>query len=269
MIPRTDERSSNDTLRQTLNVVGAVGQVAVGFVAADVGAISDSFRNPIVPAGVAFSIWGLIFLLLGVYAVVQALPNQATNHLFRSIGWWTAAAMIGNTVWTWVFTSRGFVLAQSIIFAIAAVAVVALVNYADVLQVRLPTAFERWVVGPAVGLLAGWITAAAFVGLAGTLIARGWDNDGTGAFLGGAGLLLFGGGVAAGVLTRVYNGPATAWVAYGAAVIWALSWIVANQADRSVLVAAVAAAIAVVVVALLLLAARAARRENTPVAAVA
>jgi hypothetical protein len=261
-----ERATGKDRVRQLLNLVGAVGQVVVGYTV-DVGAISDGFRNPIVPAGFAFAIWGLIFLLLGVYAVAQALPNQTTNYLYRQIGWWTGLAMLGDTVWTLLFGGRLWIVAQAVIFLIALCAIRALVTWADVLAVRPASLFERWVVGPAVGLLAGWITAASFVGLAATLIALGWANDGVGAFVGGSGLLLFGGGVAAWTLARASGGPATGWVPYGLAVVWALGWIVAAQVDRSLLVAAVAVAIAVVVVALLALAAREQRRATTAPAA--
>jgi hypothetical protein len=254
-----ERATAGDRLRQLLNIVGAVGQVAIGFTA-DVGAVSDGFANPIVPAGYAFAIWGVIFLLLGVYAGVQALPGQCTTYLFRQIGWWTAAAMLGNTVWTVLFTNRWFVVAQVVIFLIAFCAITALAIWADVLAVRPATTFERWIVGPAVGLLAGWITAASFVGLAATLIARGWSNDGVKAVVGGSALLLFGGGVAAWALARASGGPATGWVCYGGAVIWALAAVVVNQIERSPLVAGTAVVIALIVIVLLALVAREHRR---------
>ncbi len=257
-----DQRTGKDTLRQVLNLAGAIGQVTIGFFA-NVGRVSDEFGNPIVPAGYAFSIWGVIFALLGIYAIYQVLPDQATNYLFRQIGWCTAAAMIGNTLWTVLFGNRVFWLAQIVIFLIALSAILAFVTWADVLAVRPATGFERWIVGPAVGLLAGWVTAASFVGLAATLISYGWNNDGTGAVLGGSGLLLFAGGIAAWALARGSAGPATGWVAYGLAVIWALIAVIVRQSDVSLLVAGVSAVIAVIVVVLLLMLARESRR-GTP-----
>lgn len=256
-----NERSGKDVLRQGLNLLGAIGQVVIGFFTS-VGSVSDEFGNPIVPAGYAFSIWGVIFALLGVYAVVQALPGQSTNYLFRTIGWWTAGAMIGNSLWTVLFGNRMFALAQVVIFLIALCAILALVTWTDVLAVRPANAIERWVVGLALGLLAGWVTAASFVGLAATLIANGWANDGTGAVVGGSGLLLFAGGIAAWALARSSAGPAIGWLAYGAAVIWALVAVVVRQSDRSALVTGTAIAIAVVVVVLLVLLAREGRRST-------
>lgn len=250
-----------DIARQALNVVGAVGQIAIGFVA-NVGAVSDEFDSPIVPAGYAFAIWGVIFLLLLVYAVYQAFPSRRTDPLLRSIGWFTAAAMIGDTVWTWIFTQRAFIPAQALIFVIGAAAIAALVRYATYFENREPSAFERWVIGPGVGLIAGWLTAAMFVGLAGTLISQGASNAGSAAEIGGAGLLLFSAGVAAWALTRAYRGPATAWVPYGAAVIWAAVGVIVKHADRSTVVAGVAVLIIAAVIGLLLFLARAGGRAG-------
>jgi hypothetical protein len=252
-------RTGSDLARQALNVIGAVGQIAIGFVA-NVGAVSDEYQSPIVPAGYAFAIWGVIFLLLLVYAGYQALPSRATDPLLRSIGWFTGLAMVGDTVWTWIFTQRQFIVAQVLIFLIGACAIVALVRYADFFRTRQPSAFERWIIGPGVGLIAGWLTAAMFVGLASTLITLGAANSGQAAEIGGAGLLLFAAGVAAWTLTRVWQGPPTAWVPYGAAVIWAAVGVIVRHQDRSAIVAGVAGVIIVAVIALLALLAREARR---------
>ena len=243
--------SGSVVARQALNVVGAVAQVAAGaFVGQGVGDVANENRSLILPSGYAFSIWSPIFLLFAVYAVYQALPSHRTDPRLRSIGPWTAAATIGNGVWTLLFPNRLYVPAQLLIIAIAVCAVVALLRYAAWTARREPTAFERWAIGPAVGLLAGWVTAASFVGIAGTLVALGWDATGEAAAVGGVGLLLFGGGVAVAVLLAARSGEPVAWLAYGAATVWALIAVAANNAARSGLVAAVALAVAAVVVVL-------------------
>lgn len=241
--------TAEDVLRQVLNVVGAVAQVATGFfVANGVGDVANENRSVILPAGYAFAIWSLIFLLFAAYAVYQALPAHRTDRLPRRIGWWTAAAAIGNGVWTLLFPNRQFVLAQILIVAIAGCAIVAFLRYASVTAERAPSTFERVVIGPAVGLLAGWITAATFVGVAGTLVALGWEAGGDGARVGGVGLLLFGGGVAVTALLATRRGEPEAWLAYGGAVIWALIAVAVNNPPPTGLVAVAALAIAAVVV---------------------
>jgi hypothetical protein len=69
-----------DVTRQTLNVVGAVAQVGAGAVVGPgVGAVANENRSSILPAGYAFSIWSVIFLLFAAYAVYQALPSRRAD----------------------------------------------------------------------------------------------------------------------------------------------------------------------------------------------
>ncbi len=240
-----------DIVRQASNVVGAVAQVTAGaIVGPAVGAVANENRSLILPSGYAFSIWSVIFLLFAIYAVYQAMPSHRTDPLLRTIGPWTAAATIGNAVWTLLFPNRLYVLAQLLIVAIAVCAIVALQRYAAWSSRQQPTRFQRWVIGLAVGLLAGWGTAASFVGVAATLIAGGVAATGEAAALGAAGLLLFGGGVAIAVLLAARTGAPVAWLAYGAATVWALIAVAANNAARSGLIAAVALAVAAALVVL-------------------
>jgi len=41
----------------------------------DVGTVSNSFKSWIIPASQAFSIWGLIYALNGIFVVVQCFPQ--------------------------------------------------------------------------------------------------------------------------------------------------------------------------------------------------
>src|SRR3954447_19704814 len=105
-----------DRLRQTLNVVFAVTQVAAGLLPVmgvpveRIGDISDRYPTYAVPAGYTFSIWSLIFLLSILFAIYQALPSERRNPLFRDIGWYTASAFLAATVWLLVFPFRLFVV---------------------------------------------------------------------------------------------------------------------------------------------------------------
>ena len=240
---------AKDVARQALNVVGAVAQVTAGAVVGPgVGAVANEHRSSILPGGYAFSIWSLIFLLFAVYAAYQALPSRRADPLLRSIGPWTAAATIGNGVWTLLFPNRLFVPAQLLIVMIAVCAIVALLRYAAATTRGRPTRLERWVIGLGIGLLGGWITAASFVGFAGTLVALGWGASGDGAAIGGGALLLFGGGVATAVLLAARHGDRVASLAYAGAIIWALVAIAIDNAASGLVAAIALVVIALVVV---------------------
>ena len=73
------------------------------------GALSNgdmSARHPtlLTPAGYAFSIWGVIFLGLVVYAVWQWLPAQRGARLPLALNKLLTLAVLATTTWTLVFS---------------------------------------------------------------------------------------------------------------------------------------------------------------------
>ena len=69
-------------LRATLVLLFAVLQVVTGFApdlfgaTNDVGAAVEPYRTPLVPAGWAFAIWGLLYLGCLVFAVFHAFRRH-------------------------------------------------------------------------------------------------------------------------------------------------------------------------------------------------
>jgi hypothetical protein len=195
----------------------------------EVGRIARGQRSLILPAGYAFTIWSLIFLLCVLYAVDQALPSRRANRVYQAVGWWSAAAFFCDGIWIFAYTNERFLLAQTIIIAGLIAAAGAFLRLARAAPWAKSTAIQRWIAGPAFGLLAGWLTAATVVGFAGTLISQGLAASGPAAALGAAALLLLGGGVAFFALLLGKPGPRPAWIAYAAAVLWALAAVAVEQ----------------------------------------
>lgn len=238
-----------DVARQVANVAGALFQVGAPVLTSEaVGRVSDENRTLVVPADYAFSIWGIIFLLCLAYAVYQALPANRENSLLRRVGWFSAGAFLFNGLWEILFPARQFLLAQAVIVAIFVCAAIAYLRIARS-ERGIFSAGERWLVALPLGLLFGWITVATLVSFATTFVALGLLNGGTGEVILGTALLLTGGMVASVVLLAGEAAPPQGYIAYAAAVLWALFAVVVNQYDTSVLTT-VAALVAAVPVAL-------------------
>lgn len=242
--------------RQVAAIVAAIAQVVAGplgfLFLPDVGQVSDQNQTLATPAGYAFAIWGPIFLLIGVYAIYQALPAQRGNPLLRRIGWWIAAACFGNAIWEVVFPQRQFVLAQIIIVAIFACLAVAFGLLAQEARARSLSGAERWLVALPLGLLFGWLSAAMLVGFGATLRATGLLPEGGAEVIAASALLLLCGGIASLVLLRGVIIPAQGLLAYATAVIWALIAVVAQGGTDSTPIAVVAVAMIVAVLVALL-----------------
>lgn len=246
-----------DVGRQAVNLVGAVFQIAVAaWVGPAVGRVSGENPTLVVPGDYAFVIWTPIFLLALVYAVYQALPANRTDPLLRRVGWFSALAYFSNGIWMLLFPAREFALSQMVFVGIAGGAVAAFV-LAQRGIIGSGSRAARRLVAPALGLLAGWVTAAFFVGLVTVLVATGaLGGGGIGEALFGALMLVVGGAVACAVVLAGRNGPARGYLAYGGAVLWALAGVIANQYGSSAVTTSVAAVCALAVLVVLFAALR-------------
>ncbi len=238
-----------DRLRQGANVLLAVTQIAAGSFTAITGlgeSIADrsaAATTPVTPAGYAFAIWGVIFAGCLAYAVYQAVPRHREDRWLRRVGWFTAAAFLGNTLWSVECQLNGFSwLTVAIIAGTLAASGLACRELAPVR--RALTSTEYWCAFVPVNLLAGWLSVAAFANVAAACQAHGLGSLGLSAtnfaivLIAAAGLF----GVAVTVRTQ------GRW--YATAVVWGLIGImVANQAADNPAVVLTAGGVAVVVLA--------------------
>jgi hypothetical protein len=77
-------KASNSAFLRWLNIIAYVLTVLVNGLAGsttilggrNTAQVSDANPTLVTPAGYVFSIWGVIYILLGVFVVFQALPSQ-------------------------------------------------------------------------------------------------------------------------------------------------------------------------------------------------
>lgn len=235
--------STSDRLRQGATVAAALAQAILPSLPALTGwgvqigqRANDEGPLPVTPAGYAFAIWGPIFAWCLAHAVWQALPRNGADALMRRAGWAFTAAMAGNALWALVFQSGGPAWATAMILAgIAAAAITALARAASF---PLPLRRDQvWLVAAPLGLLAGWVSVAAFVNLAvalsqgGLLPLRDPGHIASPAIIAGATA------TALAVIARLSPFPT-----YALAVIWGLvAVLVRNGGDATGLTAALAA----------------------------
>lgn len=61
------------------------------------GQLSDALPNLFVPTGLTFSIWGVIYLLIAVFLVLQF--RSSNEKMLESIGWLFAISCFLNALW--------------------------------------------------------------------------------------------------------------------------------------------------------------------------
>ena len=175
---------------------------------------------PVQPAGYAFAIWGPIYLWLIVSAVYGVI------HFPDDPRW--------NAVRVPLCISLGVGVPWLLIAQISAVwaTITIIVMTAAALRALYHTPIDkRWWLRGAVGLYAGWLTAASFVSIATTLAGYGVLLDGYGwAFAGIGGALIV-------AIATYRHTPSSA---YFGAVIWALIGICVANGMQNFLVTALA-----------------------------
>lgn len=232
-----DRPRSGYNPRLTVAVVAAaVVQVAVvGFVFAGPGAspaAGDDIDLSISPPGWAFAIWGPIYLLAVAHAFAAlVLDAPVGRRLQRDLfGLYVAA-----TAWIVVAAIAPDSAAATalVLVAMAAAAVDAVVVAR---RVRLTPRWFTVLTRTAVGLYAGWVTAAVGLNVANALVEAGLDARAVGWQL----AVL----VAIGALAVATLAAARGNLAYATAVVWAFAGIAVGAADRDAPALLITAAVA-------------------------
>lgn len=63
------------------------------------GQVSAKYSSLFTPAGFTFSIWGVIYLGLFIYAIAQSLPSQRDNPTLSQIGKYFILSCLFNSAW--------------------------------------------------------------------------------------------------------------------------------------------------------------------------
>jgi hypothetical protein len=134
---------------------------------------------PEVPAGYAFSIWGVIFTVSLIFAVVQALPHQWGNPVFTKLRLPLMGAFWSASLWMVLLQllGEGWYLAV-IIWLMLGFALTAFITNNTLLKtgVSVNTGFQRWGVNPLVGLFSGWLSIAVFLNTSSVLRFYQWEQ---------------------------------------------------------------------------------------------
>lgn len=142
-----------------------------------VGAVSDKYGSLFTPAGYAFSIWGLIYLLLLCYVGYQWYQwhtGRQIEQMERS-GYWFTLANIANGAWViaWVYELTGL---SVLIMLVLLFSLVQLVIKLDLERWDAPLDVIAFIWWP-LSIYLGWIILATVSNIAAFLASVGWDGS--------------------------------------------------------------------------------------------
>jgi len=204
--------------------------------------ISDANPSFITPAGYVFSIWGVIYILLGTFVVFQALPSQKEKNYHERIGWLFVFSSLLNIAWLFLWQFEYLGLSVILMFLLLA-ALIAIYLRLNIGQSPVPLR-ERLAVHVPFSVYLGWITIASIANVTVTLVSVEWDGFGisqeTWAFL----------VVIIALLITLLVVATRKDLAYGLVVVWALLGIAVKQSGNQNIVTTTEIGAVVIVIAL-------------------
>ena len=176
------KKAMNDRLLRVLNTLSLGFTLFVNYwvntsgnPGRSVGEISDAYPTLITPAGYAFAIWGIIYLLLISFVVFQ-WSGKRPGDLISRVGPWFIVSNLANAAWIFAFLHEEFWLSVAFMFILLS-SLLALVWR---LQIAIWDGGLRIIffVWWPIAIYLGWIVTASVVNVAATLVASGWDGLG-------------------------------------------------------------------------------------------
>lgn len=184
--------------------------------------IADAHPTYLVPSGYAFSIWGIIYALVGVFSLLQALPAQLKDEHYRRVRPWAGLSLLTNILWLYLFSFEMYWVSLLVIGVYAYALLMALESF-DVDYLDAGQTWQRKLGSCAFSANAAWVVVATNLQFGGNLLDEGWQPSAD--FCTGVLFIV--------TLYACFNVFRRADVLYAFVSAWALGGIINNQGEGS------------------------------------
>jgi hypothetical protein len=180
-------KSRSVLILSILNLLGFLGTVVVNALAnilpingVTTGELSDRYPNLFVPAGLTFAIWGLIYVLLGIFVAYQLIPSvrrdaQKVDFVGR-IGPLFFISCLANM--GWIFAWQYQILSLSMVMMLILLGcLLAIYLKLNIGKSEAPKA-QRYLVHLPFSVYLGWITIATIANVTALLVDINWGRWG-------------------------------------------------------------------------------------------
>lgn len=145
------------------------------------GELSDMYPNMFVPAGVSFSIWGVIYILLLVFVIYQlilAFKKPEESSVIHKIGPWFIISSLANCGWilAWHYVMPELSLAIMLVLLFSLIKIYLALDH-DIISLSKGT---KWFIYPCFSVYLGWITVATIANTTAVLVDWGWRGGAIG-----------------------------------------------------------------------------------------
>ncbi len=222
---------SNHSKRLTfsiLNLVGYIATLVVNYWAVSLPLngktpqqLSAQYPNLFVPAPSTFSIWGIIYLLLGiflVYSFVYTFRNRsmADESFLDKIGYWFLISCLANIAWivAWHYE----IVPLSVVIMLTILASLIAIYQRQRIGISGVSNAEKYLTHLPFSVYLGWISVATIANATAWLVSMGVGGLGLGEPVWAVGVILV--AITLGVIMAfnrndIFYGLVVAWALYG------------------------------------------------------
>ena len=224
--------AKSSSVLKWLNIVAFLSMVLVNGLAGsttliggkNTAQISNSNPTLITPAGYVFSIWGIIYLLLGVFVVFQALPPQRVKDFQKKIGGLFILSSILNILWLFLWQLEYLISSVVVIFLLLATLILIYLRLG--IGKTMVSLRKKLAVHAPFSIYLGWITIASIANVAVALVSINWGGFGINPQIWATLIILVALLITLTILITRKD------LVYGLVVIWALVGIAVNQSGN-------------------------------------
>ncbi len=171
---------------QILNGIALVATVVMNFLSntglmnnTTIGEISDGLQTLFTPASYAFSIWGLIYLLLfgfGIYQGRSLFVKVRDDDFVLRIGYWFIISCVANSCWivSWIYGYTG-ISCFFIVLLLFSLLKIVWNNRMELWDAPISVVVFLW--WPFV-IYSGWVTVASIANVSTYLVKINWNGFG-------------------------------------------------------------------------------------------
>ena len=180
------------------------------------GQVSDSYPNIFAPAGLTFSIWGVIYVLLALYTLYQFGLFQKAGRtsdpgLLKSVGGYFMVSSLANAAWIFAWHFNQILLSMVLMIVI----LLCLIFINNKFRNTRLSGREKFFLRLPFSIYFGWITVATIANFTVLLVALDWNAFGISESVWAAIIIIV--GMLIGSVTMIRNRD----IAYGLVLIWA------------------------------------------------
>jgi len=229
------ERKDNQLLLKFLVVVTFIIMLTVNALSALLplngitpAEVSDSYPNLFAPAGITFSIWGLIYLLLAAHTLYQlglfrGKDKNVNSKLLRKTAMVFSVSSLVNSAWIFSWHYRMIPLSMGLM----AFLLICLIDIVTIIDSQSLSLREKILIRLPFSVYFGWITVATIANATTLLVSLGWNGFGIDELTWTVVILAVGALIGAASMLRFKV------IAYGLVLVWAYIGILIKHTASS------------------------------------